>query len=267
MELSFIAWSRLRNDLGVRQRKCNFEQREATRASKNRAHSTNWSINPEKTEHRSQIYRYVEGKALVNLSSILRSAKTLDSHFSPLTMSDSASHDDKTSLRNTNQTEKMEKKEEAAASTTVAAAAAAVPYPSNHKRILIMTALYLAVFLVTLVRPPLPFQVATPHLADWIAYLNCRTKTLYRQQSHGSRMSSTRWMTLDGTALHICLPCVAFSCSWAKSTNSTRPSQSSSPVLCFLRLVRPSAGQPRARKLSLLVVPLQDWDLLECFRG
>ena len=191
---------------------------------------------------------------------------------SPLTMSDSASRDDKASLRSTNQTEKMEN--EAAASAAVAAVAvaaaatadAAVPYPSNQKRILIMTALYLAVFLVTLVRPA-PFQVATPHLADWIAYLNCRTKTLYRQQSHGSRISSTRWMTLDGTALHICLPRVAFSCSWAKSTNSTRPSQSSSPVLRFLRLVRPSAGQPRARKLSLLVVLLQDWDLLECFRG
>jgi len=168
-------------------------------------------------------------------------------------MSDSASHDDKTSLRNTNQ---MEKKE-AAASAAVASDTAAVPYPSNQKRILIMTALYLAVFLVTLVRPAL-FQVATLHIADWIAYLNCRTKTLYRQQSRGSRMSSTRWMTLDGTALHICLPCVAFSCSWAKSTNSTHPSQSSSLVLRFLRLARPSAGQPRARKLSLLVVPLQD---------
>jgi hypothetical protein len=64
-------------------------------------------------------------------------------------MSDSASHDDKTSLRSTNQTEKMEKKE--------ATAAAAVPYPSNQKRVLIMTALYLAIFLVTLVRPA-PFS-------------------------------------------------------------------------------------------------------------
>lgn len=73
-------------------------------------------------------------------------------------MSDSASRDDKTSLRSTNQTEKMEKKE-AAASAAVAAttAGSAVPYPSNQKRILIMTALYLAVFLVTLVRPaPFP---------------------------------------------------------------------------------------------------------------
>jgi hypothetical protein len=73
-------------------------------------------------------------------------------------MSDSASRDDKTSLRNTNKTETMEKEEEAAASAPVAAAAAvAVPYPSNQKRILIMTALYLAVFLVTLVRPD-PFS-------------------------------------------------------------------------------------------------------------
>ena len=82
-------------------------------------------------------------------------------------MSDSASRDDKTSLRSTNQTEKME---EAAASATVAVAAAAAaatatatataaaaPYPNNQKRILIMTAVYLAVFLVTLVRPaPFP---------------------------------------------------------------------------------------------------------------
>jgi hypothetical protein len=70
-------------------------------------------------------------------------------------MSDSASHDDKTSLRSTNQTEKMEKKEATPSATVAAAAAAAaaVPYPSNHKRILIMTALYSAVFLVTLVRP------------------------------------------------------------------------------------------------------------------
>jgi hypothetical protein len=74
-------------------------------------------------------------------------------------MSDSASHDDKTSLRSTNQTEKMEKKEAAASAVVAAAAAApaAVPYPSNQKRILIMTALYLAVFLVTLVRPA-PFS-------------------------------------------------------------------------------------------------------------
>jgi hypothetical protein len=75
-------------------------------------------------------------------------------------MSDSASHDDKTSLRSTNQTEKMEKKEAAASAAVAAAtatAAAVVPYPSNQKRILIMAALYLAVFLVTLVRPaPFP---------------------------------------------------------------------------------------------------------------
>lgn len=83
-------------------------------------------------------------------------------------MSDSASRDDKTSLRSTNQTEKMEKKEAAASAAVAAApaAAAAVPYPSNQKRILIMTALYLAVFLVTLVRTPPLFQVAPPHLAD-----------------------------------------------------------------------------------------------------
>ena len=44
----------------------------------------------------------------------------------------------------------MEKKEATAAAT-------AVPYPSNQKRVVIMTALYLAVFLVTLVRPtPFP---------------------------------------------------------------------------------------------------------------
>ena len=65
-------------------------------------------------------------------------------------MSDSASHDDKTSLKSTNQREKMEKKEATAAAT-------AVPYPSNQKRVVIMTALYLAVFLVTLVRPA-PFS-------------------------------------------------------------------------------------------------------------
>jgi len=52
--------------------------------------------------------------------------------------------------------EKMEKKEATASAAVAAAtAAAAVPYPSNQKRILIMTALYLAVFLVTLVRPAL----------------------------------------------------------------------------------------------------------------
>jgi len=44
----------------------------------------------------------------------------------------------------------MEKKEATAAAT-------AVPYPSNQKRVVIMTALYLAVFLVTLVRPA-PFS-------------------------------------------------------------------------------------------------------------
>jgi hypothetical protein len=78
-------------------------------------------------------------------------------------MSDSASRDDKTSLRSTNQTEKMEKKEAAASAAVAAAAAAAAPYPSNQKRILIMTALYLAIFLVTLVRPaPFPGSNSSP---------------------------------------------------------------------------------------------------------
>lgn len=179
-------------------------------------------------------------------------------------MSDSASRDDITSLGTISQTEKMEK--EATASTAIVAVAAAAQYPSNRKRIIIMTALYLAVFLVTLVRPA-PFLDSNSPPCRLIAYLNCRTKTSYQQRFHGSRMSSIRWMTLDGTALHICLPCVAFNCSWVKYTNSTQPSQSSSPVYRFLRLVRRSAGQPPAQKLSLLVEPLQDWDLLAYFQG
>lgn len=168
--------------------------------------------------------------------------------------------------------EKMEKKEAAAPTAVavevapIAAADGALTYPSTQKRILIMTALYLAVFLVTLVQSA-PFQAATPRLADWIANLNCRTKTLYPRQSRESPMSFTLWMISGGMELHICLPCVAFSYLWAKSTNSIRPSQSSLPVLCFSKWVRPSAVRRRAQKLSLLVVPLQDWALLECFRG
>ena len=70
------------------------------------------------------------------------------------------SPDDDTSLKSTNRAEKTEKQaeqdEETSAPAAVAATAAAA-YPSNKKRILIMTALYLAVFLVTLVRPhPFP---------------------------------------------------------------------------------------------------------------
>jgi hypothetical protein len=118
-----------------------------------------------------------EHKVLINLSLTLRST-----NFQSLTMSDAASRDDQTSVRSASQMEKMEKTERgedmekteergdkesvggAVASVTVAPAApipvatgaappaTAAAYPSTQKRILIMTALYLAVFLVTLVR-------------------------------------------------------------------------------------------------------------------
>ena len=67
----------------------------------------------------------------------------------------------------------MEKKE-AAASASVAAATTAttIPYPSNQKRILIMAALYLAVFLVTLVRPaPFPGSDFSPCRLDCLLEL------------------------------------------------------------------------------------------------
>ena len=161
--MELFAWFRLRNDLGVRQRKCNLntEKRQGFQKS-----STFQRIGGPTTKSPEQIIE-IPGQACgrkkvsTNLSSILRSAKTLDSQFSPLTMSDSASHDDKTSLRSTNQAEKMEKKE--AAASGAVPTAAAVPYPSNQKRILIMTALYLAAFLVTLVRPaPFPGSNSLP---------------------------------------------------------------------------------------------------------
>jgi hypothetical protein len=75
-------------------------------------------------------------------------------------MSDSSSRDDNRSilpLRTTNQTEKMENPEK---NEPVASDFAAVSYPSTQKRILIMVALYLAMFLVTLVREPPLFPVA-----------------------------------------------------------------------------------------------------------
>ena len=82
-------------------------------------------------------------------------------------MSNSASCNEDASPDGTNQTEKIEKKEAAASVAVAAAGAAAAPYPSNQKRILIMTALYLAVFLVTLVRPaPFPGRNSLPCRLD-----------------------------------------------------------------------------------------------------
>jgi hypothetical protein len=69
-------------------------------------------------------------------------------------MSDSASRNNETalsSLETTDQSKKMgnpEKKEPAASNSAI------FPYPGAQKRILIMISLYLAIFLVALVRPP-----------------------------------------------------------------------------------------------------------------
>jgi hypothetical protein len=69
-------------------------------------------------------------------------------------MSDSASRDEKGSFMEPKQEVEMEKKDTVISEAVVAAA----EYPSTQKRIVIMTALYLAVFLVTLVSVP-PFSV------------------------------------------------------------------------------------------------------------
>jgi hypothetical protein len=77
-------------------------------------------------------------------------------------MSNSVSRDDKTpipSLGSTNQTEKMENSEE---KEPAASHTSALTYPSIQKRILIMVALYLAMFLVTLVQiPRFPVELLT----------------------------------------------------------------------------------------------------------
>ncbi len=74
-------------------------------------------------------------------------------------MSDSAPRTNETailSLETTNQTKKMEnpEKEELAASNS-----AVFSYPGTQKRILIMISLYLAIFLVALVRELLTLQI------------------------------------------------------------------------------------------------------------
>jgi hypothetical protein len=66
-------------------------------------------------------------------------------------MSDLASRDEKASLDESNQADDMETKKEAVASDATGVAVTE-QYPSTQKRIVIMIALYLAVFLVTLVR-------------------------------------------------------------------------------------------------------------------
>lgn len=69
----------------------------------------------------------------------------------------------------------MEKQEKQGKEAGSSAAVASAPYPSNQKRIIIMAALYLAVFLVTLVRPPVP----SPGLGLYITLL-----TIYLQDQN-----------------------------------------------------------------------------------
>ncbi|TQW12045.1 major facilitator superfamily transporter [Cordyceps javanica] len=115
-------------------------------------------------------------------------------------------------------------------------------YPPTYKRILIMIALYLSMFLITLVSIRITNSI--------LSYFSTkhRIKTSLQLQSLASPMNSTRSPTLGGMAVHTCSRLVASSYSWAKSTNTTQPSPSFSEVSSCLRSVQQSV----VRLLALL---------------